>query len=328
MASQTAEATQDAENEEQVPQQLYRHSKRPEWGMAILAWEKETRRAYQFEDGTLRKIKKGYYDLLDPVEDYDGPADAVRSNLRAAIRSHKGTIDQEILEPVCAFKEQIWLFEKMYPKGFQDPKWIEDHRGEPDKASLKRHREGSKTAMQEALDPSRAKQLISGGNHAELTESVLDVLAGTDLVPISHVKTLREMDEDQVKEYAEAVYHLAHGEGEFDSHFKEYLAMLERVLGSKPSWRVATCILALMYPQEHISVRRSAFIRQAGSIAPTGKYTRKPKLASYKSYRQVAFGVRKRVEAAGHEARDLLDIHDFIWETLRKSALKHLKGAD
>jgi len=296
--------------------------------MAILAWEKESRRAYQFEDGTLRKIKKGYYDLLDKVEDYDGPADAVRSNLRAAIKSHKGTIEREILEPVCAFKEQIGLFEKLYPKGFADPQWIEDHRGDPEKASLKRHREGSITAMQEALDPSRAKQLLKEGGHAELAESVMDVLAGTDLVPIAHVKTLRGMEEEETKEYAEAVFQLVHGEGEFDGHYKEYLSVLKRVLGARPSWRVATCILALMYPQEHISVRRSAFIRQAGSIAPTGKYSRKPRLTSYKSYRQVAFGVRKRVEAAGHEARDLLDIHDFIWATLRKSALQHLKGAD
>lgn len=325
MALQTPEATQKIEPDlgPDGEIQLYRHSRRPEWGLAILAEDEEERRAYQFEDGKLRKIGKGYYDLMEEVHEIDGRADMVRKNLAEAAKINRNRDDQDLKEPVAPFEEQLALFKKLYPKGFQDPKWIEDHRG-TDGADLKRHRDPTVAAAQEVLAVDRCRLLIEEDRHAELAESVMDVLAGTDLVPISHVKTLRRLDENEMKEYAEAVAKLIHGEGPYDAHFKAYLATLEKLLGGRPSWRVATCLLALMHPQEHVSVRRSAFVRQAGSIAPAGRYTRKPRLGSYKSYLRVALGVKKRLEGAGYEPRDLLDVHDFIWATLRKSALEHL----
>ncbi len=323
MATQTLDVPE--KDQDNLPEQLYRHSQRPEWGMALLAWERNGRRAYQFEDGKLRKIQEGYYDLLDPVDDdAEGPTTAVRTNLQAAIKALKGGSEHKVYKAVCTFEQQIALFTKKYPKGFKDPKWIEDKRGTEDGNSLKRHRVPSMIAAQEALAPARAGSLIDEGRQEELTESLLNVLADTNLVPLSHVKALREMDEDEVSEYAEVVFDLVHGEGSFDDRFETYLESLTRFLGGRPSWRVATALLGLTHPQEHVAVRRSAFIRQAGSIAPTGAYSRKPTVDAYRSFRRVALGARKRLEAAGHKPADLLDIHDFIWTTLRKSALDDL----
>jgi hypothetical protein len=308
-----------------LPDQLYRHSLRPEWGMALLARERNGRRAYLFEDGKLRKIRKGYYDLLDPVDDAEeGPTDAVRANLQAAVRGLNQGAEQETQKAVCTFEQQLSLFTKLYPKGFADPQWIEDKRGTETGASLKRHRVPSITAAREALDPSRAGGLIEEGRQRELTESVLDALAGTDLVPLSHVKNLRRLDEEESAEYAETIFRLVHGEAPLTDRFRAYLRTLTRLLGGRPSWRIATALLALTHPQSEVAVRRSAFIRQAGSIAPTGMYSRKPKAGSYQSYRRVAVGVKGRLEAAGHEPADMLDVHDFIWTTLRKSALDNL----
>ena len=46
---------------------LYRHSRREQWGLAILALEEGDRRRYQFEDGRMRTFKKGYWRLLVEV---------------------------------------------------------------------------------------------------------------------------------------------------------------------------------------------------------------------------------------------------------------------
>ena len=324
MATQTLNVPNiDHEN---LPEQLYRHSQKPEWGLALLAWERNSRRAYQFEDGKLRKIREGYYDLLDPIDPDEVPTTAVLANLQAAIKALQGGSDQKVQKAVCTFEQQLQLFTKLYPEGFQDPKWIDDKRGSADGSSLKRHREPSLEAAREALDPSRAASLIEEGRHAELTESILDVLAGTNLVPLSHVKSLRRLDEEESAEYAEVVFDLVHGEDPLEDRFRRYLKMLTRFLGGRPSWRTSTALLALTHPHEEVAVRRSAFIRQAGNIAPTGTYTRKPKVTSYLSFRRVALGAKTRLEAAGHEPADLLDVHDFIWTTLRKSALEHLKS--
>ncbi|TVR65182.1 MAG: hypothetical protein EA422_04840 [Gemmatimonadales bacterium] len=308
----------------ELPEQLYRHSQRPEWGLALLAWERNNRRAYQFEDGKLRKISKGYYDLMDPVDPEDVPATAVVANLQATIKGLRGGSERKVVKATCSFEEQLRLFTKLYPEGFQDPKWIEDKRGRAEGSSLKRHREPSLLAAREALDPSLAASLMEEGRHGELTESVLDVLAGTNLVPLSHVKALRRLDAGESAEYAEVVFHLVHGDATLQERFGRYLKVMTRLLGGRPSWRISTALLALTHPQEEVAVRRSAFIRQAGSIAPTGLYSRRPTVVSYLSFRRVAIGVRKRLEAAALPPADMLDVHDFIWTTLRKSALEHL----
>jgi hypothetical protein len=306
------------------PSPLYRHSQKPEWGLALLAWERNGRRAFQFEDGNFRKIQEGYYDLLDPVEESDGSVTAVRANLQAAVRARRDGSEQKVEKAVCTFEQQMALFTKLYPKGFADPQWKADKRGSASGSDLKRHREPSLVAMKEALDLSRAGSLIEEGSHGEVTESILDVLAGTNLVPLSHVKNLRRLDDEESSEYAEAAFRLAHGEGSFDERFRAYLVVLGRLLAGRPSWRIATALPALLFPQEEVAVRRSAFIRQAGSIAPTGNYSRKARATSYRSFRRMAGKVRDRLDKAGHEPADFLDVHDFIWTTLRKSALDHL----
>lgn len=322
MATQALKVSE--QHKDDISEQLYRHSRKPEWGLALLAWERNGRRAYQFEDGKLRKIREGYYDLVEPVEPSEGSTETVRASLEAAIQARTEGSQSKARVPVCTFDQQISLFTELYPKGFQDPQWIEDKRGTPEGSSLKRHREPAIEAAQEVLDPSRASGLIEEGRHAELAESIFDVMAGTNLVPLKHVKALRGLAEEETTQYTEVAFNLVHGDEPFDDRFRVYLKTLARFLGGRPSWRAATALAALIHPQEQVAVRRSAFARQAGSIAPMGKYTRKPKVDSYRSYRRVAVGVRQRLEGAGHEPRDLLDVHDFIWTTLRKSALDHL----
>jgi hypothetical protein len=109
---------------------------------------------------------------------------------------------------------------------------------------------------------------------------------------------------------------------------EEYLDFLTEVFAGRPSWRLATALPALMYPNHHVCVRRSAFTRQAGAISPMARYSKRASVRSYKNFRRVAQVVKKRLEKKGHEPRDFLDIYDFIWDTLRDSALDHLGDDD
>lgn len=127
---------------------------KPQWGTAFLAWERNGRRAYQFEDGRLRKIREGYYDLLEPVDEDETSVEHVRKNLLAALQSHRTGTVRKVLEAACTVEEQLALFTKLYPKGFKDPKWVDEKRGSTDGRSLKRHRVPSMQAAKEALDPS------------------------------------------------------------------------------------------------------------------------------------------------------------------------------
>lgn len=304
---------------------LYRHVKRPEWGVAILAWEKGKRRGYQFDDGKLRKIRKGYYSFMEPVTEIHGSEQSVVADLREAIAANKGA-RKKTLEPSATFEQQLEIFRTMYPGGFQDGDWIEDHRKGAGGKELKRHRDPAMKKTQELLSKERCAELISEGRHLELTADTLGILAKTSLVPVKTVRALKGLDDEEKVEFAESVRTLLHGKEKFGRRFTLHLRFLRRVLGVRPSWRLATALPALMFPDEHVCVRRTAFLRQAGTIAPAAVYTRKPRRRSYANFRAVAFAVKERLEAAGHTPRDMLDVREFIWATLRNAALKHLPG--
>ena len=303
---------------------LYRHKKRPEWGVAILAWEKGEKRAYQFEDGRLRKFQKGYYSLMEPAGKVERPRDAVVNGLEEAIEANKGREQPEALEPVASFRAQVELFEELYPEGFQDENWIADHRGDGPGRDLKRHRDPVAQEAQAKLTQERCDELIAQGRHGDLVDTVVAILGSTNLVALKHVKVLRRMDEEERVAFAEAVRGVLHGEGDWGEHFKKWVEVLTEIYGDGPSWRIATALPALVHPDEQVCVRRSAFVRQAASIAPLARYTKRAQYRSYKNFRRVAFAVRKRLQAEGHEPRDLLDVYDFVWATLRNAALEHL----
>lgn len=304
---------------------LYKHTKRPQWGVAILAWEKEDVRAYQFEDGRLRKFKEGYYNLMQEVDEVRGNEENLINDLQDAVVAKGGRAEKrEPLKPVATFEEQVALFEEMYPKGFNDEQWIEDHRGTEGGRDLKRHRDPIVKAVSENLSLELCQEMIDDDRHGDLVEAALEILASTDLVSLKHVRMFKGLDPEENKKLAEGIFAVLHGEGDFRSRMHTYLEAMAEILGSRPSWRIATALPALAFPTDQVCVRRSAFKRQAGTIAPRSKYSRFARAKAYENYRRVAVAVRKRLEGAGHEPRDLLDVHDFIWATLRNAALDHL----
>jgi hypothetical protein len=302
---------------------LYRHVKRPQWGIGLMIRESDKARTYQFEGGRQRKIRKGYYELMEPVDDLGEQEPMVRENLVRLAGAHTGERERTVLEPVAPFEAQVELFTTLYPKGFQDPSWIEDHRGGEGRV-LKRHRTPLSEEAREALSAQRFEEAIGAGKYGELGETIADLLSRTDLVPLAFAKAIRGLDGDENRKYVEAVGDMLHGEGRYQDRFRNCLLTLRELFGGRPKWRAATTLTGLVHPNEHTVVRHSAFIRQAAVVAPAARYTRRARAGSYRNFLMVAKGVRQRLAAAGHEPRDLLDVYDFVWTTLRSSALEHL----
>ena len=53
---------------------VFEHIKRRDWGLGILAWEKQSTRGYLFENGQLRVMAEEFYSLMREV---DRPHDEV-----------------------------------------------------------------------------------------------------------------------------------------------------------------------------------------------------------------------------------------------------------
>ncbi|NVB42571.1 hypothetical protein G6O69_32405 [Pseudenhygromyxa sp. WMMC2535] len=286
--------------------------------MAVLLWQRDGKRGYQFSDGRQRVFKEGFYHLFKPaVAPGDGSAKTV-------VRLARLAGDEQVLDSgrrLPSLRDQIGLFREDYPEGFHGEAWQADHRGLGAKRRLKRHRD---PAIAQAVGLSRAKlgALVEAKDWAGIHERVHELLKGSDLVPAPHAKRFAALAPSA--ELGEALYGWLYGEEEGPTRF----ARFERALGRKVStWPVISAIGALVDPEGHTCVRPSVYRVQAKMLLPNFQVSARPNWLSYSRYLHMASTVYDELEAAGLAPNDLLDVYDFIWHTLRPAAQARL-GVD
>lgn len=317
---------------EQTQQALFQHTRRKEWGFAIMAWERDGKRGYQFEDGELRVFKEGYYQLLEEMDDVaDG--DEIVSRLEAVRaragekddkkkRSGRGGRSSVNIEDLPTLGEQILVFRSLFPLGFDDAGWIKEQRG-GDGRALKRHREPAIKRAQDALNKESIETLINAGQTHTVIERACEVLDKTDLVTKSQVDPLRGTTRDS--RLAQSMLDFLHGDAELDTRFAMLCRALATATRKPPSWQLATALGALVHPANHTCIRPSVFAAQARTMAPRLRPSKSPTSAAYAGYVDMAQKIETQLNAEGLEPRDLLDIHDFIWVTLRPAASEVLE---
>lgn len=300
---------------------LFRHRRRPDWGVAMIAWESADKRGYQFDDGRLRVLKKGFYDLMERVEDGDVPEErmsvALEKNLAARSKP---------LKKVYPFEDQLKIFRSLFPKGFEGERWRERRRG-VDGRRLKRHRDPALELAADKLGEAELKTFVEEDRAEEVVQRVAEVLETTDLVTSSEVQALSRLDVGVQKEFGKALVDLLYGDAAFSKRFRNWVEVQKAESSWAPSWRLSTAIPALVKPEKHVCVRPSTFRKQAAVFAPRKRYARKPGTISYENFLKVAERTRERLCSSGFAPKDLLDVHDFVLVTLRPSAARVLQDA-
>jgi hypothetical protein len=315
MTNKTTQTNNEAQKE--LKTTLYRHTKRDQWGLAILAWEHEGKRGYQFEDGTLRVLKRGYYHLMCEV---DRPADItqrVLGRLNRALGRHEAGKKRN-LDRLISFDDQLTLFRDEFPQGFRGEKWRKKMRGVDAGQQLKRHREPAVRAAQSLLAPESLTRMIEAGDFEAVLQELVRLLKQTNLVRPNQLGPL-EIPPHRQERFALALRDLLHGDGPFRDRFGRWV----QVLGPC-SWELATTPAALHGPAEHVCVQPRSFRDQAVWMAPRLEHSKEPDAETYLRYHAMAGAVRAQLEEEGLQPADLLDVHDFICSTLRPAARKRL----
>jgi hypothetical protein len=293
-------------------QPLFAHRKRPLWGLAILAREGDGERLYQFQDGQLRTIKQGYYELLQEVVGHppERALDIVR-DLEAMLRMDRGGRDAQRRsgERGSSFAEQLRVFE--------DPRWLAEVRGGVEPRS-KRHREPAMQQARVSLSADALDALLAEGDAHGVLERARALLVAIDLVGSKDAGPLRRAPEAHEPALARALRELLWGAAPHPERLTAYLAALSAVPKARVSWPLATVFTGLVHPREHLFVKPSVVRQQALWTAPSLPYEATPSAALYERLRAMAEAARGRLVRAGHEPRDLLDVHDFMLETLRQ----------
>ena len=212
--------------------------------MALLAWERDGRRGYLFEDGELRVIAEPYYHWMKLSQTDAG-------ELTQTFQRHLSQMDlsetEGMLNPssnsntLYTLEEQAQLLVGQYPQGFAGEAWREHFRGDGSKKRLKRHRDAAIAEGQQTLLPERVAQASNNNEHADLWRSICNLLRHTDLVTPGDVKTLEAKVDKAARSTTQALADVLYDdEGPaFAARFDTFVAELKRLLGVTPSWPFA-----------------------------------------------------------------------------------------
>lgn len=288
--------------------QLFRHTRSPDWGLAVLLWEREGKRGYQFSDGKVRVFKQGYYELFSPAAaPGDGTARAVRRLARVA-----GSSASTKTTAGHTFRDQVAYFHGAYPGGFAGTTWSSKQRGMAAKRRLKRHRQ---PVVNEAA------RLATVEDDEAFLSALASLLESTDLVSVNHVRAFRELGVSA--NLAAAIRSWLFETGSDAKRFKLYV----RALGKAAKWPLVTAIGAVVHPQEHISVHLSTMRQQAKIFFGDFSVSPKPTYKAYLRLVELVRAVSEELGVMGESPRDLLDVRDFIWATQRPTARKAMEAA-
>lgn len=308
---------------------LYRHSKRPQWGFAVLAGEEPERRYYQFQDGELRAFKENFYHLMEAVTELPADVESIVGDLerkldaaQARREARQAAGNRSGKDKGLSLKDQIELFGYEYEKGFQDEAWLKAVRGGEGLRALRRHRQPAIDKARELVAQEVLDAAIAEGRYSDVRDAAIAVVRATDLAGSSpDVKPLRAIEDEGLEAFALSFRNLLYGEGDFSTRFKHFLD----AVGTELSWPVATVFTALVFPEEHVAVRPSTFRRQARSLMPRVQYKSAPEPGLYGNFLQMARELQQTLKRRGLKPRDLMDVHDFVKTTLRPGADKALK---
>ncbi len=315
----------DALHTEHQATPIFRHTKRQDWGLAILAWERDGRRAYQFEDGELRVFARGFYAFLEEVDRPESESEPLATRLAHEVVDADSRRDLErrlaVGDPSAVFfDEQVELFRRTYPLGFADPKWKRDVRGQDVRRRLKRHRDPAieKARAQLAAEP--LDRLIAQKQFAAVIDALATVLTETDLLTEKQAAPLRDVSAEQEKAVASGIRELIHGGAPYNARLADFIKLMRQQTGSAPSWQLVTAPCALFHPEQHVCVRPASFREQAKSLAPRLAGARSPGASLYARFLAMAEHIRGKLLEQGLGTRDLMDVYDFIRVTLTPAA--------
>lgn len=315
------------------PRPLVRHTRREDWGRALMLWEREDKRGYQFEDGELRVFAKPYFQLLQPARK---PDPVLRHQLREqavangfvseVAASAKARGERPPAAPKPRLDDQVSVFEALYPDGFQGVAWTEAHRRRAKGRQLKRHRDVAIAEAGDELGREALEACIARGEHAEVLRRVVEVVGHTDLATRQQLSVLSGLDVDA--ELAEAMVAFLH---DISAGDLATMARLRRALARhgvrKLSWTALTAPRALLHPHDHMCVRPSIVRAQARLCAPKYKPAPSPSADDYARCLELAMSVREHLTKAGLQPRDLFDVTAFMRVTLASSAKQQLTEA-
>ncbi len=298
--------------------EVFRHIKRPNWGLAVLTQARPDRRRYHFEDGTQRTILKGYYHLFEQVQ-----PDVIPEVLIPDPKTPAAEIKAHWNERRYV-AEQIEAFRARFPAGFRGEVWLKEMRGEGRKRLAKRHRNRPVQLAAKLLSPERYEEARSAQDLAPLFDDLIQVLRSTELLSVARdIKPLEALSAASRQNVIEGLFSMLHTGGSVQRRLSDWVSALAKE-GIEASWALATAPLALAHPSSHVLVRPSAFRKQLGLLFPRAKFSKRPTGSCYRQLLEMTALVDRHLKDLEMAPTDYLDVAEFI-HLVNKSTTRRAK---
>ncbi len=302
-----------AEAEDSEFPALYTHSVRADWGVGVLAGEKDGKRRYLFENGEERTLAREFNQLMRRVERPSADQQVAFARLQGILAGRARDPDAPGAKPTgWSLRNQLAKLHESYSAGLSDPDWIAEARG----GSSSTSRQAVVRDAQEQLSPSALDALLSKRDYTGIWSLVYALLGRARLVPESQLK-LKAPNDETMKALAIAIRELLHGTQPYDKRFDRYVAAFETAFGAAPSWELATALSALFHPIEHVCVEPPVFKKQLKLSGAKRTVTARPTGSGYAGFLSIARLVANKLAEQGEIPRDLWDVRDFISFTLK-----------
>ena len=323
--------------EDEKPQpRIFTHAVKEEWGRGTLLSEAENKREILWEDDKVRNIHASHWDRLHEVELSDDEKAKFDETLRArkvtadaaskrAARRSAASKSRAKKKPPVSWPIQLQVFDKLFPGGFEDEKFVARERGiPPGKPPVKA---GAALARaHDLLSAERMKDLCDAGREQELFRD-MEQIASTvkSMLHFTEKARLTEQSPEERARFVRGVQDLLYGEGTVTERFDRMVAAVPPE--PRPSWTVLSFFSGFARPDEQIIIRPTFWLKQASIVDKTVPYDPTPSGAAYAAFLEVAQATFRRLTGAGYNPRDLMDVYIFAWRTLSPKALKaHAPG--
>lgn len=312
---------------------IYRNERAPEWGKGVVVGENEGKIVLVFEQGGLRTFKSEMLSkVLSTVPMAPAEARALSEKLRGrkqrsgpatlaekrklSAKAAKASANKRAKATFATFDAQLAQFLKLFPEGFKDPRFVAEERGDASLEGKGALKAGGIALAQSQLSPERFEQATP----EELFDSAKSAIQATNIAfPIEGAIPFGGIAEEDRAPMLAALKDLLHGEGDYTARFDAFtqsLKLREKSGKAKTAtWPLATLLPALYHPTEQVAVKPTYFASQASLVGDELQKSQPVTGAAYQRFLDVALATRTRLEAAGQEPRDLMDVYSFIWRT-------------
>jgi hypothetical protein len=300
-------------DESQFPS-LFAHRIKKEWGVGVLADEKDGKRRYLFEGGEERALAKGFYELMLRVDSPTPEQQLTYARLQGMLAARAGS-EGGGKGAGWTLAGQLVRFRAVFEDGLSDSRWASEVRGDRGRKGTGR-RQAIATQAQTMLARAALDGLIEAGKYSEAWDRLKSVLTDTDLVPAAKLKTPLVAGEPQ-RNLAVRLRDLLHGDTPYEQRFDRWVSALGLAFGEPPRWELATAPSGVFFPTEHVAVEPTAFRKQLKACGGRSVGNQQPTSSDYGAFLSIARLLANQLASHGEVPRDLLDVRDFVVTSMK-----------